>query len=354
MGTPNLSPGRPRVMAPIAAVLLLAASLPSPLAAQPSEPEPEDPAGEQAAPPVILPPRLLEFVEADYPEAAEAEGLEAAVILEITIAVDGAVTEAAIVSPAGHGFDEAAEAAVRLFRFEPATRDGEPMAAVIRYRYVFELRAPEPPAADPLEPAAPARGRIEGRLLGLEDGAAIAGAEVQIRAPDGQTRTMLTGPEGRFRFDELDPGSYALSLYALEYGEEEHLEQVEPGEVTELLYRMQITSQPGGVTYGAEAVVDPPPREVTRRTIEREQLTTIPGTRGDALRTVEILPGVARPAFGFGALLVRGSSGRDSAVNFEGNFVPLLYHFGGLTSFANSRMLERIDFYPGNFSARYG
>jgi len=34
--------------------------------------------------------------------------------------------------------------------------------------------------------------------------------------------------------------------------------------------------------------------------------------------------------------------------------VPQLYHFGGLTSFMNSRMIESMDFYPGNFSVRYG
>lgn len=31
-----------------------------------------------------------------------------------------------------------------------------------------------------------------------------------------------------------------------------------------------------------------------------------------------------------------------------------LYHFGGLTSFVNGSLLQRIDLYPGNFSARYG
>src|SRR5690606_21658509 len=34
--------------------------------------------------------------------------------------------------------------------------------------------------------------------------------------------------------------------------------------------------------------------------------------------------------------------------------VPLIYHFGGLTSFFNSHLLESVDLYPGNYSARYG
>jgi hypothetical protein len=66
------------------------------------------------------------------------------------------------------------------------------------------------------------------------------------------------------------------------------------------------------------------------------------------------LPGVGRPPFTQGLVLIRGSAPGDSQILLDGVPVPLLYHFGGLTSFINSRVLDRIDFYPGNFSARYG
>ncbi|WXB20308.1 TonB-dependent receptor [Pendulispora albinea] len=68
------------------------------------------------------------------------------------------------------------------------------------------------------------------------------------------------------------------------------------------------------------------------------------------------MPGVARPTPGpaFGLPIIRGAGANDSEVYLEGMPVPLLYHFGGITSFINSRMLDRVDLYPGNFSARYG
>ena len=50
--------------------------------------------------------------------------------------------------------------------------------------------------------------------------------------------------------------------------------------------------------FEAVAEVKAPPREATKRTLPREQLTTVPGTRGDALRAIEIMPGVARAQFG--------------------------------------------------------
>src|SRR5690606_13071497 len=43
-----------------------------------------------------------------------------------------------------------------------------------------------------------------------------------------------------------------------------------------------------------------------------------------------------------------------SAVLLDGASVPLIYHFGGLTSFFNSHLLESVEMTPGNYSARYG
>jgi TonB family protein len=97
-----------------------------------------------------------------------------------------------------------------------------------------------------------------------------------------------------------------------------------------------------------------PPREPTQRTISGEEITKIPGTNGDALRSIQNMPGVARVGAFDGALIVRGSSPRDTRVFADGTGMPFIYHFGGLSSVIPSEMLERIDFYPGNFGPQYG
>jgi len=106
-------------------------------------------------------------------------------------------------------------------------------------------------------------------------------------------------------------------------------------------------------TFGARAVTDAPARETTSRSMAAGELRML-GTRGDPLRAVELLPGMGRTSFGNPLPLIRGSSPFESQVFYEGLPVPLLYHFGGLTSFVPARALDRVDFYPGNFSARYG
>lgn len=103
--------------------------------------------------------------------------------------------------------------------------------------------------------------------------------------------------------------------------------------------------------YEATAEVEGPPEAVSSHRLEAEELTDMPGTRGDPIRAVEVLPGVGR---GDGDPILRGSSSNESRVLFDGAPVPILYHFGGITSFVQGRLVSRIDYQPGNFSARYG
>lgn len=106
--------------------------------------------------------------------------------------------------------------------------------------------------------------------------------------------------------------------------------------------------------FSAVASVEAPPREPTRHGISGEILAEMPGTRGDALRAIEVLPGVGRTTLNNGDPILRGAGQDESQTYLNGAPVPFLYHFGGLTSFFNSRYIERVDLYPGNFSSRYG
>ncbi|HET7542793.1 MAG TPA: TonB family protein [Polyangiaceae bacterium] len=97
-----------------------------------------------------------------------------------------------------------------------------------------------------------------------------------------------------------------------------------------------------------------PPREPTKHVLAAQEITRIPGTNGDAIRAVGNMPGVARPPGGDGMLIVRGSSPNDTAAFVDGTDIPMVYHFGGLSSVIPSEMLEKLDFYPGNFGPQYG
>lgn len=97
-----------------------------------------------------------------------------------------------------------------------------------------------------------------------------------------------------------------------------------------------------------------PSRETFRRELVTEDLRRMPGTRGDALLALQNLPGVGRTAFGQGAFPVRGSDPADSLVTLESHPIALPFHFYGLATTVATDLVERIEFMPGNFSARWG
>src|SRR4051794_16286476 len=74
---------------------------------------------DDAAPPTATPvpgataPVLLERFAPVYPEAAREAGVGGTVGLELSVGIDGSVTEVKVVRSAGFGFDEAASTAAR-------------------------------------------------------------------------------------------------------------------------------------------------------------------------------------------------------------------------------------------------
>src|SRR5262249_8973350 len=62
--------------------------------------------------------------------------------------------------------------------------------------------------------------------------------------------------------------------------------------------------------------------------LDRDEVSRIPGTGGDLVRTLTIMPGVvnAQLPLGFGGIVIRGASPEDSKILIDGFEVPLLYH----------------------------
>lgn len=297
-------------------------------------------------------PKIVHFEPATYPAQAEKDGLEAGVVLKLTIDTDGDVTAADVVQPVGHGFDEAAKDAALEFKFEPARQNGQPVAVKILYRYEFKL---EPKRAT-TEEAAPTVGALEGKLRIAGSDAPLVGAELEIRGPTGAPRVIRSDERGAWQIGSLAPGQYTIEVTVPGFHPVESVETVVAGEATEITYRLTPDVQQESNDGSIEVIVtaEHPPREVTRRTLERREIERIPGTGGDAIRSIESLPGVARPPGLAGLLVVRGSAPQDTGIFVDGAAAPLIYHFGGLSSVIPTELLDRIDFYPGNFGARYG
>lgn len=297
----------------------------------------------------IVPPRLLHFEPAPYPSEAERLGIEGVVTLQISIDPEGHVTQVEVRDGAGHGFDEAAFEAAQRFVFEPAMRNEIPVAAKILYRYRFKLEPKAPP--EPEKPAAPRLGELRGKVVAGTPPAPLVGVSLRVRASGADPIAVTTSSDGTWSIPDLAPGDYVIEVTATGYRQVVQREHVDEGRATMVTYGLESSdAMPLEVTVRGAALH----REVAHYEITRTELLRVPGTMGDAIHAVETMPGVARPPAFNGVLLIRGSDPKDSSVYIEGTAVSRIYHFGSLSSVIPGEMVERIEFYPSNFSVRYG
>ncbi|WP_437679713.1 TonB family protein [Sorangium sp. So ce131] len=294
------SPGRRRAGA-AAAVLGALAGGPE-AGAEPAAGRSPAPA---AAAPALTMPSPLGPTEPPYPAGGAGD---AAVVLRITVRTDGTVADAAVVE-GDEPFASAAVAAAPSWRFEPARRDGRPIAARILFRVAFRA----PPAATPAAPTP-----------------AATPAAPTPAAPTAAPLTALAAPPG------LPPG---LATAA----------PPPPGESAALAPRAQPAPAPAldVMVLGERAA--PMTSSMTR-----EEVRQMPGAFGDPFRAIEAMPGVTPIASGVPYFFVRGAPPGNIGYFVDGVRVPLLYHVALGPSVIHPALVERVDLYPGGFPARFG
>lgn len=88
--------------------------------------------------PVVLAPKLVKQVDPEFPKKWRKDKSSGTVNVTMTVDEAGKPRDLRVDTPVGHGFDEAALKAIRQYRFEPATRDGKPVAVTLRVEVVFQ------------------------------------------------------------------------------------------------------------------------------------------------------------------------------------------------------------------------
>lgn len=105
-------------------------------------------AAQRAAPAIesgpVIPPRPLSEAAGnrppDYPPFLQARGVQGLVVLRVYVTADGRAASVSVLRSSGsRGLDASAVAAVRNWRFVPATRGGRPIPGVAEVPVNFQL-----------------------------------------------------------------------------------------------------------------------------------------------------------------------------------------------------------------------
>lgn len=286
-------------------------------------------------------PQLITFVEAEYPPAAADAGITGTVTLSIDLDVEGKVENVSVVEAPRADFGDAALAAVKRFVFSPAEIDGKPSPVTITYRYEFKV-------VTQLVKLGP-QVNFEGTVLERFKKKAMANVQVTLVDLD---RTAVTNAEGHFEFIDVPLGTHQVRLTGDKLVETSTEEVIEKDIKKTVKYRIEEKQE--GVDIEVTVRASRLKKESVQTSIRTEEARRVPGTQGDTLKVVQNLPGVARSSFGSGALIVWGSSPRETRVVIDGVEIPNLYHVGGLRSVVNGDLVKSIELLPGAFGPEYG
>lgn len=192
-------------------------------------------------------------------------------------------------------------------------------------------------------------GTIEGTVYNNDTKAPLAGAEVQILQTDERQKT---DENGKFVFSAVPEGTYALITTVPE---------------TELIQRTSVTVVAGENQEteiyvatdpvrleGVEVIDKRVPKTVTKKSIQADEITRLPGTGGDFLRALPAIPGIGVANDFSSALYIRGGSDEDNLYYFDRVPVGYPYHFGGLVSSLSSEIIDDIAVYAGGYGVEYG
>jgi TonB family protein len=327
------------------AVGALALASAAPVRAQSNGEQPSV-SGSLASSKSVTPPELVKGAEPEYPASALAERREPTIVLALSIDEYGAVTNVEIVESAGPGFDEAMLRAAKTFEFRPAHRGDKNVKSKVLYKHQFRA-----PAVEVAAPPEPPKLTVHASISGTNE--PLVGARVTVFDGDRKVLELVTDAQGAFTTSALPPGHYRVSVEAPGFEPFSATEELAADQETSVTYRVAPPEDEDGTpsvtVHGAR-----PSREVTRRTLTRRELSRSPGTNGDAFHALENMPGVGRPPALSGQLVIRGTAPDATPVYVDGLWFPTIYHFGGLSSVVPTEMLDEINFYPGNFSVRYG
>ncbi len=92
-------------------------------------------------------------------------------------------------------------------------------------------------------------------------------------------------------------------------------------------------------------------KDQAMKSLNRKQIFDMPGANGDAVKAVQNLPGVNRTQGFSSRVIIQGSAPKDTAYDFDGHAIPIVFHFGGSSSVVMPEAIDKVDYYAAGYQA---
>jgi hypothetical protein len=159
---------------------------------------------------------------------------------------------------------------------------------------------------------------------------------------DQSGRVTVHIPAGRFRWVVTIP-----NYTRLEVSDEQDPTSANPART---LY-LEKTSY---LVYQTTVYGEHEKRDDKTKSLDQAQFLTVPGANGDPVKAVQNLPGVNRANAFSSQVIIEGSSPNDTRYDIDNQNVPLIFHFGGLSSVVIPEAIDHVDYLSAGFGPEFG
>ncbi len=95
-------------------------------------------------------------------------------------------------------------------------------------------------------------------------------------------------------------------------------------------------------------------KDDVKKTLTQAEFLSTPGSGGDPVKAIQNLPGINRDVASSARVIIQGAAPSDTRYTINGQTVPNVFHFGGLSSVVLSEAVESIDFLASGYGPEYG
>lgn len=158
----------------------------------------------------------------------------------------------------------------------------------------------------------------------------------------------VSDKEGNYKFEKVPSGECELIVNLTGY---KKLSQIHDCEKLKFLnlYLEKISYSTFETTVRTKVIK----RDDQSQTLTQEEFIKAPGSfGGDPVRAAQNLPGIASNGAS-AQIIVQGASPDDTGYVVNGHRVPIVFHFGGLSSVIIPEAVERVDLLPAGYGPEY-
>lgn len=160
---------------------------------------------------------------------------------------------------------------------------------------------------------------------------------------------MVTGIDGGFEFSVIPKGECEIVVNLVNYNKLSRSDMCKSSNPKLVLYLEKTFAATFETTVKGKAIK----RDDQAQSLTQEEFLTMPGSfGGDPVRAAQNLPGVARSG-STAQVIIQGASAQDTKYTINGHQVPLIFHFGGLSSVIIPEAVGRVDLLPSGYGPEY-